>query len=45
MKHTKRTFAQSLNTHAYFIARKALWHTKKADVVEPVHANWLELVT
>ncbi len=21
------------------------WHTKKGDVVEPVHANWLELVT
>ncbi len=31
LKHTKRTFAEALNTHAYFIARKALWHTHKAD--------------
>lgn len=31
LKHTKRTFSEALNTHAYFIARKALWHTRKAD--------------
>jgi hypothetical protein len=31
MQHTKRTFSQALNTHAYFIARKALWYTHKAD--------------
>ncbi len=31
LQHTKRTFSEALNTHAYFIARKALWHTKKAD--------------
>src|SRR6185436_19380293 len=31
MQHTKRTFSEALNTHAYMIARKALWHTHKAD--------------
>ncbi len=31
VKHTKRTVSQVLNTHAYFIARKALWYTHKAD--------------
>ncbi len=31
LKYTKRTYSEALNTHAYFIARKALWHTRKAD--------------
>lgn len=31
LKHTKRTVAEALNQHAYYIARQALWHTKKAD--------------
>lgn len=28
---TRRNYIDAINTHAYFIARKALWLTKKAD--------------
>lgn len=28
---TKRTYVEAVNSHTYFIARKALWLTKKAD--------------
>jgi hypothetical protein len=31
LTHTKRTYVEALNQHAYYIARKALWHTHKAD--------------
>ncbi len=35
LKHTKRTFVQAINTHAYFIARKALWYTTKVPKGRP----------
>lgn len=31
---TERTYQESVNTHAYFIARKALWLTRKADATQ-----------
>ena len=31
---TKRNWCDAVNTHAYFIARKALWLTKKADATK-----------
>lgn len=31
LQWTKRTLSEVLNSKAYFVARKALWHTHKAD--------------